>query len=136
MKVAVDTNVLVRSVVRDEDEQARVADEILRSASLIAVAIPVLCEFVWVLRKVYDFGLSDIALALQTLLRADNVVVDRTSAEAGLSILESGGDFADGVIAHEGLRLGGETFVSFDRKAAALLKKQGQSAIHLKVQVQ
>lgn len=132
MKIAVDTNILVRSVVRDDDQQAKAADELLRSASLIAIAIPTLCEFAWVLRKVYDFTWSDIALALRTLLNADNVVVDRTAAEAGLSILESGGDFADGVIAHEGLRLGGKTFVSFDRKAVTLLKKQRKPATLLK----
>ena len=35
--------------------------------------------------------------------------------------------FADGVIAYEGNWLGGETFVSFDKKAVALLTAQGQS---------
>ncbi len=38
------------------------------------------------------------------------------------------GDFADGVIAYEGSWLGGETFVSFDKKAVSLLVAQGQSA--------
>lgn len=132
MKIAVDTNVLIRSVVRDDEQQSDVADEILRDASLIAVAIPTLCEFVWVLRKVYDFAWSDIALALRTLLNANNLAVDRTAAEMGLAILEAGGDFADGVIAHGGLRLGGEVFVSFDRKAVTLLKKQKQPATLLK----
>ena len=40
-------------------------------------------------------------------------------------MLEAGGDFADGVIAFEGRWLGGDTFVSFDKKAVALLKAQG-----------
>lgn len=43
-------------------------------------------------------------------------------------MLEAGGDFADGAIAYEGRWLGGETFVSFDRKAVSLLMAQGQSA--------
>jgi predicted nucleic-acid-binding protein len=43
-------------------------------------------------------------------------------------VLEAGGDFADGVIAYEGNWLGGETFVSFDKSAAALLTAQGQQA--------
>lgn len=47
---------------------------------------------------------------------------------SGLTILEAGGDFADGVIAYEGNWLGGETFVSFDKKAVALLAAQGLSA--------
>jgi len=49
-------------------------------------------------------------------------------AEAGLSAFEAGGDCADGIIAYEGNWLGGETFVSFDKKAVALLSAQGQSA--------
>jgi len=40
--------------------------------------------------------------------------VNRPAAEAGLALLEAGGDFADGVIAHEGRWLGAEAFVSFD----------------------
>lgn len=43
-------------------------------------------------------------------------------------MLDSGGDFADAVIAHEVRRLGGETFVSFDQKAVRLLATQGQAA--------
>ena len=46
-------------------------------------------------------------------------------------MLEAGGDFADGVIAFEGQWLGGETFVSFDKQAVALLQAQGQSARRL-----
>jgi predicted nucleic-acid-binding protein len=43
-------------------------------------------------------------------------------------MLEAGGDFADGVIAHEGAWLGGEVFVSFDSKAVTLLRGHGASA--------
>ena len=53
------------------------------------------------------------------------VVVNRPAVEAGLAVLEDGGDFADGVIAFDGDWLGGETFVSFDRKAVNLLSAQG-----------
>ena len=38
------------------------------------------------------------------------------------------GDFADGLIAYDGAWLGGETFVSFDKKAVSLLAKQGLHA--------
>ena len=48
--------------------------------------------------------------------------------KAGLSMLESNGDFADGVIAYEGSWLGGETFVSFDKQAVALLSAVGHHA--------
>ena len=128
MKVAVDTNVLVRAVVRDDPAQASVAAKVLADAELIAVALPCLCEFVWVLRRVYDFQPSDVASAIRALLAVANVEVNRPAVESGLSMLEAGGDFADGVIAYEGNWLGGESFVSFDKKAVALLMAQGQPA--------
>ncbi|OGQ98325.1 MAG: DNA-binding protein [Deltaproteobacteria bacterium RIFOXYD12_FULL_55_16] len=128
MKVSVDTNVLVRAVVHDDPAQARVAAKVLTNAELIAVATPCLCEFVWVLLRVYGFQPSDAATAIRALLASANVEVNRPAVEAGLSVLEAGGDFADGVIAYEGNWLGGETFVSFDKKAVALLTAQGQSA--------
>ena len=126
MRVAVDTNVLVRAVVGDDPVQARIAADVLTDAELIAVALPSLCEFVWVLRRVYDFPISDVAAAVRALLAATNVEVNRPAVEAGLSILDAGGDFADGVIAYEGNWLGAETFVSFDKKAVALLTAKGQ----------
>ncbi len=128
MKVAVDTNVLVRAVVRDDPAQARVATKVLTDAELIAIALPCLCEFVWVLRRVYGFQSTDAATAIRALLAAANVQMNRPAVEAGLSMLEAGGDFADGVIAYEGHWLGGETFISFDKKAVALLTAQGQLA--------
>ena len=128
MKITVDTNVLVRAVVRDDERQARAAAKLLKEAELIAVPLPCLCEFVWVLRRVYNFGQEDISVALETLLNASNVAVNRMATDAGLAILKEGGDFADGLIAYEGNWLGGETFVSFDKKAVSLVVKQGQQA--------
>lgn len=132
MKVSVDTNVLVRCAVRDDEAQARVAEKTLKGASLIAVALPTLCEFVWVLRSVYGFADTEIGSAVRALLASEKVVCDRLAAEAGLALLEAGGDFADGVIAHEGTWLGAETFLSFDKAAVAMLSEQGYVAKHLR----
>ena len=128
MKVAVDTNVLIRAVVRDDPAQAKVAAKVLTDAELIAVATPCLCEFVWVLLRVYDLQPSDAAAAIRALLAAANVETNRPAVDAGLTALEAGGDFADGVIAYEGNWLGGDAFVSFDKQAVALLTAQGQAA--------
>lgn len=128
MRIAVDTNVLVRAVVRDDRAQARVATKALSDAELIAIALPCLCEFVWVLRSVYGFQPADAAAAIRALLGAANVEMNRPAVEAGLTVLDAGGDFADGVIAYEGAWLGGETFVSFDKQAVALLASPGQAA--------
>ena len=128
MKVVVDTNVLVRALVRDDPTQARAASKLLTSAELIAIPLPCLCELVWVLKRVYGFKSEDAATAIRALHDTANVQMNRQAVEAGLTMLESGGDFADGVIAYEGRWLGGETFVSFDKQAVTLLKAQGQAA--------
>ncbi len=128
MKITVDTNILVRAVVGDDKMQAELAATLLKNAEIIAVCLPCLCEFAWVLRRIYQFEREDIAAALEALLATANVAVNRPAVEAGLQFLRAGGDFADAVIAHEGAWLGGETFVSFDKKAVFLVAQQGHRA--------
>lgn len=128
MKVTVDTNVLVRALMRDDVDQAEAAAQVLSGARVIAVTLPCLCELVWVLRRVYRFPVTEVATAIRVLANTANVVTNRPAVEAGLALLEAGGDFADGVIAWKGQWLGGETFVSFDRQAVALLSASGQPA--------
>ena len=70
----------------------------------------------------------DIARAVRRLIETAGVAVNRPAAEAGLAMLEAGWDFADGVIAFEGTWLGGEAFVSFDRRAVELLAAKGVAA--------
>jgi predicted nucleic-acid-binding protein len=128
MKIAVDTNVLVRVAVRDHAEQTESATKVMGRAEMVAIAVSSLCEFVWVLRSVYRFGSDDMARAIRILLAADNVETDRQAVDAGLAMLDAGGDFADGVIAYEGRWLGAETFVSFDKRAVERLKGLGLTA--------
>lgn len=127
MKITVDTNVLVRAVVRDDKAQAEVAARVLRRAKLVAVAASSLCELVWVLRRTYGLSAAEVSAAIRALTAVGNVEVDRLAVAAGLTMLDAGGDFADGVIAYEGRGLGAETFVSFDKKAVEMLKAQGES---------
>jgi predicted nucleic-acid-binding protein len=54
-------------------------------------------------------------------------MVNRPALEAGLTLLDTGGDFADGTIAYEGNWLGAETFISFDKKAVKLMEARGES---------
>jgi predicted nucleic-acid-binding protein len=132
VRITADTNVLVRAVVADDKKQAHAAARLLKEAELIAVTLPCLCEFVWVLRRVYQLGQENISTAIEALLSADNVAVNRPAVDAGLSVLKAGGDFADGLIAYEGNWLGGDTFVSFDQQAVSLLSHQGKQAKLLK----
>ena len=128
MKITADTNVLVRAVTEDHVEQSRAAQVALRKADVIAISIPALCELVWVLSQGYKVRAPDIAATIRALINGANVVVNRPVAEAGIGMLDAGGDFADGAIAYEGNWLGADTFVSFDRKAVKLMEAQGESA--------
>jgi len=127
MKITADTNVLARAILQDDAAQCQTASEILLRATLIAVSLPSLCELVWVLRQGAKLPKEDVSTAIRALLETGNVVMNRPAVEAGLTLLEAGGDFADGIMAHEGKWLGGETFVSFDKKAVTLLSEQGES---------
>jgi len=128
MKITADTNVLVRAAVQDEPHRAGRAAKVMQEADLVAVPIPVFCEFVWVLRRGYKKSASDVSDAIRRLMKSAHVVMNRPAVEAGLSALDAGGDFADGVIAYEGNWLGAEEFVSFDSKAVSMLKSQGNRA--------
>jgi predicted nucleic-acid-binding protein len=128
MKITADSNVLIRAAVQDDPHQARRAAKTLAEADLIAVSVPVLCEFVWVLRRGYKKSVTDVSDAIRRLMKSANVAMNRPAVEAGLSVLDAGGDFADGAIAYEGEWLGAEEFVSFDSKAVSLLQAQGSRA--------
>ena len=132
MNITADTNVLLRAVVGDDEDQQRLAVEALETADRVAVSTQSLCEFAWVLARGYRASREDIATAIRRLLDMYLISVDRPAAEAGLAVLEAGGDFADGVIAFDGRFHGGETFVSFDKTAVKLLKGQGAAALLLK----
>ena len=129
MKVVVDTNVLVRSVMDDDAGQAAIARRMLREASVVVIPVLCLVELVWVLRRTYRIADSEIASVIRTFADSVTVETDRRIVEAGIAMLEAGGDFADGVIAADGMARGGETFVSFDRGAVDRLLAQGQRAL-------
>src|SRR6266404_3151580 len=115
MRITADTNVLIRAVTGDNARQSKAAQ-------------PALCELVWVLSQGYKIPQREVAEAIRRLMNGANVVVNRPAAEAGLSLLDAGGDFADGVIAYEGSWLGADAFVSFDKKAVKLIETNGGSA--------
>src|SRR6202140_3249956 len=125
MKITADTNVPIRAAVRDDVHQARDAAKVMREADLVAVPVPVLCEFVWVLRRGYKKPDLDISVAIRRLMNGVNVVMNRPAVEAGLSVLDAGGDFADGIIAYEGDWLGGEGLVALASKAGFVFQSQG-----------
>ena len=128
MNITADTHVLVRAIVGDDRRQSKIAQAQLAAADLIALPGPVLCELVWVLSRGYKYPPAQIAQTLRRLTDSASVAVNRPAVEAGLALLEAGGDFADGVIAFEGRWLNGEVFVSFDKTAVGLIESGGGKA--------
>lgn len=131
MKVTVDTNVLVRLVMADDEPQARRVARLFGTAEVVAVSVQSVVELVRVLRGSYGLTSDDVVTAVRALLATEKVRTDRSAVEAGLASLESGGDFADGVIALEGARLGGESFVSLDELTVAGLAASGYETLLL-----
>jgi predicted nucleic-acid-binding protein len=125
VKITADTNVLVRAIMGDDKKQSKIAQAALANAEIVALALPALCELVWVLARGYKIPTAEITEVIRRLINGANVAVNRPAAEAGLTLLAAGGDFADGVIAYEGSWLGAEIFVSFDKAAAKLMEAQG-----------
>jgi predicted nucleic-acid-binding protein len=128
MKMIADTNVLMRAVLDDDVVQSRASRLALSSADQIVISRHVFCEMVWLLLQRYKMSKAEIVKVIHGYLEADNVITDTSAVQAGLEAMNAGADFADGVIAYEGRWLGGEIFVSFDKKAVAAIAKQGMKA--------
>ncbi len=129
--IAPDTNVLVRYLVQDDEEQAAQATAAIRGAvdrgeNLFLSGI-VLCELVWVLEGVYRRSREEVAGALGQILTTRGVVVaDRDEAEQALEGYRSGrGDFADHLIGAPARQGGADRVLTFDR---ALLYFPGSEA--------
>lgn len=128
MRITADTNALLKAIIDDEERQQAVAQQALAEADLVVVPTLVLCELVWVMFRIYKRQRSEIAGVIRELIASASLRYDAAAVEAGLAALDGGGDFADGVIAFEGARLGGAVFVSFDRKAVQDLRLRGGEA--------
>ena len=126
MKMIADTNVLIRAVLDDDAVQSRAARLALSSADQVVISRHAFCELVWLIRQRYKMPKGEVVKVIHGYLEADNVITDTAAVQAGLAAMESGADFADGVIDYEGRWLGGNVFVSFDKKAVSAIAKQGR----------
>ncbi len=84
---AIDTNVLVRMITRDDPRQAAKADAFVATgawASLLALA-----EATWVLASVYEMSLPEVASSVRMLLAHEQLTVqDPDVVEAALAGIE------------------------------------------------
>jgi predicted nucleic-acid-binding protein len=122
--IGVDTNVLVRYLTRDDEEQcARVDalfDQISEQGSEVFVSDVVLVELVWVLERGYRIDRAVVAHSIESLLRTENLVFERSDLlwKAVRGYERSKADFADLLIAVFAKDYGCERIVTLDRKAA------------------
>ena len=114
--LAVDTNVIVRFLTRDDARQFASADTLIRTEN-VYVCATVLLETEWVLRSVYGYAPTRIAAALHDLVALPRVTVEDPAAVAqALKWSADGMDFADAL--HLARTQQCEGFVSFDRRLA------------------
>lgn len=123
--IALDTNVLVRYLVRDEPRQTRAATRLIESECTAAtpgfVPLVALCELVWVLERGYGYRRAQVVDVVRGLLSADDVAIERSElAWQALNAFEEGkADFADYVLGFCARQAGAETTVTFDRRAGS-----------------
>jgi len=122
--IGVDTNVLVRYLVQDHPQQASQATRVLEQSCTREtpgrVALMVLCELVWVLRRAYGYEKSVVVEVLERLLMTDALAIEQEDlAWKALGSFKAGAaDFADYVIVHANEQAGCEHTVTFDSKLA------------------
>lgn len=124
--LGIDTNVLVRLLIRDDEVQfakARaIVDGEIQRGELIVVSLMVLLETEWVLRSCYGLPKNRIAAIISGLLDTSEVDFEHEpSVEEALSLCEeSNADFADCLIGSHNRRLGCSATITFDKAAARL----------------
>lgn len=121
--LAVDTNVIVRLLTRDDRKQAASAAAIFATED-VWIAKTVLLETAWVLASAYGYSQEAVRKALAMLLGLPNVQVeDRPAAASALSLVEQGLDLADAL--HCESRRRGAKFVSFDGALVRRARRAG-----------
>lgn len=121
--IALDTNVLVRYLVRDDEAQAATARSLMSSLTADQpgfVCREVILELVWVLERAYCLSREDIADALEQLVSTDVLVIEAGAdvAQAAFSYGTGSTGFSDLMILAAAERSNALPLHTFDRKAA------------------
>ncbi|MBV9585315.1 MAG: type II toxin-antitoxin system VapC family toxin [Alphaproteobacteria bacterium] len=125
--LAVDTNVVVRFLTRDDARQFARANALIRDND-VYVCVTVLLETEWVLRGAYGYGQARILEALRDLAALPRVSVEDLATVAQAFEWTAGGmEFADAL--HLARTQDCEAFVSFDRRLARTAKAAGAPAV-------
>lgn len=121
--IAVDTNVLVRLFVADDEVQAARVSRLFSSAVSVFVPKTVVVELVWVLAAVYSIPRTGIQRVLETLAGLERVELEgRPAVERAIELYIQGfEDFADAL--HLCSAYEAKEFVTFDRKLQSRARK-------------
>lgn len=127
MSIAIDTNVLVRLLVRDDPAQYPAALHLVNQAAdrgePVLILLAALLETEWVLRSRYRLDKPAISGAFVQLLESADVTWEHEAAvEETLRLwaLHPSADFADCLLCARATQLGRGRFVTFDAGAARL----------------
>jgi predicted nucleic-acid-binding protein len=121
---AVDTNVLLRYIVRDHPQQFEAAAAFLRARTPddpAFVSLIVVAEFVWALRRRYRYSREDVHAIVVALLEAAEVMFEDEPYLSALLADQPKGDIADHLIAYCAARAGCGSVATFDRNAAKII---------------
>lgn len=131
-KITIDTNIILRLLIGDDEQQRIQAEEVLTHADRVFIPTTVFCETVWILLRSYKLSAADVISALEWIMEIENAYLHEDEVMAGLELMRLGGDFADGVNEYCGRKMGSYEFATFDKKAANLMAKQGKNVNLLK----
>ena len=123
--IALDTNVLIRYLTRDNPEQAEAARALLQGLTINNpgfICREVVIEVVWVLERSYRFRRERIANIVVELVATDTLVIedDNDVAQAAAAYREGSADFSDLMILAAANRVGAQPLYTFDRRFARL----------------
>ena len=123
--IALDTNVLVRYLVRDDRHQAEAARALLESLTPERpgyVCREVAVELVWVLERAYGFPRDRIGAVLEELVATEGLAIEAAGdvARAAIRYRAGGAGFSDLMILAAAERSGARPMYTFDRTAARI----------------
>ncbi len=119
--LAVDTNVLVRLVARDNADQVRAAEEFVSKGAWVSHLV--LAETLWVLDSVFELSRDQVALAVEMLLNHRDLTLqdaDVVTAALGHYRKRSAVGFSDCLILEIARKAGHLPIATFDRDLSKL----------------
>lgn len=121
--IGLDTNVLIRYIVQDDEQQALLAVDLIENQCSIDnpafINEITLCEIVWVLKRAYHYEKAVILTILEELLSVSEICIASHSEAwaAFYEYKEGNADFSDYFIAQINKKAGCPFTFTFDRKA-------------------